>query len=106
MSDEKEKPLTIPEVIWATARWIAKRELLVRLGVMIFLIVVGAAGVVYAQDAGVKLIAPLEARVTKLEQNQLDMQRMTLETNATVKMIAREMGIKPLSLAPEKDGGQ
>lgn len=112
MADEQKndkddsKPLTLPEVVWSAAQWLARRELIVRIAMVAFLIGLGVTGLAYAQDAGVKLIAPIDARVTKLEENQLEMQRMTIETNATVKIIAIKMGITPLSLAPEsKDGG-
>lgn len=104
---EKEDPPSIAEVVWSAARWIAKRELIVRLAVVAFLLGLGAAGVVYAQDAGVKLIAPLDARVTALEKNQLEMQRMTVETNATLKLVAMRLGVTPITLTPEQaDGGR
>lgn len=108
MSDEKKKePLSIAEVIWAAARWLAERELLLRLGMVAFFLIIGGGAVVYAQDAGVKLIAPLDARVTALEKNQLEMQRMTIETNATMKLVAQRLGVTPITLTPEaKDGGQ
>jgi len=99
------KPPTIIGTLWAVGEWVVKRELLMRIVMVVVLLLCGAAGVVYAQDAGVKLIAPVEARVASLEKNQADMQRMTLETNATVKMIAYRLGVTPLSLEQPKDGG-
>lgn len=102
---DEPKPPTLPGVLWTLAGLIFKREALLVVAVVVVLLAVGAAGVVYAQDAGVRLIAPVESRVATLEKNQADMQRMTLETNATVKMIAYRLGVTPLSLE-QKDGGQ
>lgn len=68
-------------------------------------VVATVSTVSFAQDAGVKAVAPVELRVTALEKNQADMQRMTLETNATVKMIAYRLGVTPLSLEQPRDGG-
>lgn len=106
MSEGGNDKLSIGEIIWAAARWLVERELLLRLGMVAFFVVAGGAAVVYAQDAGVKLLAPLDARVTALEKNQLEMQRMTIETNATLKLVAQRLGVTPITLAPEvKDGG-
>lgn len=104
-SDESAKPPTLPGVLWALAGLIFRREALLMVAAIAVLIAIGAAGVVWAEDKGVRLLAPVETRVTTLEKNQADMQRMTLETNATVKMIAYRLGVTPLSLE-QKDGGK
>ncbi len=104
---KEEKALSVPEVIWAAARWLAERELLTRIGVVIFLLVVGAAGLAYAQDAGVKYIAPLEARVTALEKGQAEFGRITMETNLNVRLMLESRGIKPIDVPKiSVDGGQ
>lgn len=109
---EGDKALTVPEVIWAAARWIAKRELLVRLGVVAFLLVVGGGAVVYAQGQGKMLTAPLElahqvleVRVTKLEQSEaarLEREaardRITMETNLNVRLFLESQKIKPIDV--------
>ncbi len=104
--EEKPPAPTVIGTLWEIANWVAKRELLMRLVMVVVLIAVGVAGLAYAQDAGVKWLAPVEQRVTALEKNQADMQRMTLETNATVKMIAYRLGVTPLTLEQPKDAGQ
>ena len=114
--DKKEAP-SPAEVIWAAARWVVGQEWLMRLASVATLIAIGAAGIVYGEDkfdGGLaKGVAPIIERVVKteadvaaLQKNQADMQRMTLETNATVKMIAYRLGVVPLSLTDAKDGGQ
>jgi len=77
-------------------------------------VVVGTWGTVaWAQDAGTKAVAPVaaevakvEARVAALEKGQADMQRMTVETNATLKLVAMRLGVTPITLEQPKDAGQ
>lgn len=106
------KPPALADVVWAAARWIVGQEWLMRLAAVAVLLLVGAVGVVYAQDAGVKLVAPVNARIDEtnarvaaLEKNQADMQRMTVETNATLKLVAMRLGVTPITLEQPKDGG-
>lgn len=105
-------PLTVPEVIWAAARWIVKRDLALRLAVVAFLMVLGGVGVVYAQGQGKELIAPLESadraldvRVTKLEQSESSRlereaarDRITMETNLNVRLFLESQRIKPIDV--------
>lgn len=105
-------PPALAEVVWSAARWVVGQEWLMRFAAVAVLLALGAAGVVYGQDAGVKLLAPVEARIDKtdarvaaLEKNQADMQRMTVETNATLKLVAMRLGVTPITLEA-KDGGQ
>jgi len=82
-------------------RWL----LAISLGGIAAVVVATSATISFAQDAGVKAIAPVEqhlhetdARVAALERNQQDMQRMTLETNATLKLVAYRLGVVPVTL--------
>jgi urease accessory protein UreF len=110
--EEPQKPPTLPGVLMALANLVFKRDAVLWLAAIVVLLAAGAAGVVYAQDAGVKLLIPVEehltrtdARVLALEKNQADMQRMTVETNATLKLVAMRLGVTPITLEQPKDGG-
>lgn len=68
--------------------------------------------VAWAQDAGAKAVIPVaaevaevKARVAALERAQADMQRMTVETNATLRLVAMRLGVTPVTLEQPKDGG-
>lgn len=121
---EQDKALTIPEVVWAAARWLAKRELLIRIGVVVLLIGVGVASAAYASnelekhDAKIvvsleKFDASIDVRVTKLEQAaaaQLEREaardRMVLETNLNVRLFLESQKIKPIDVPRSAvDGG-
>jgi len=84
----------------------------IALGGVAAVVVATASTIAYAQAAGSKAVAPVvveiaevKARVTALEQGQADMQRMTLETNATLKLVAYRLGVVPVTLTDAKDGG-
>jgi hypothetical protein len=89
-------------------RWL----LAISLGGIAAIVVATSATIAFAQDAGVKAIAPIEkhldatdARVAALEKGQADMQRMTVETNATLRLVAMRLGVTPVTLEQPKDGG-
>ena len=90
-------------------RWL----LAISLGGIAAIVVATSATIAFAQDAGTKAIAPVEAhlhetdaRVAALEKGQADMQRMTVENNATLRLIAYRLGVVPVTLEQAKDGGQ
>lgn len=113
---EAEKPPTLPEVIWAAARWVARRELLVRLAMVTVLIGLGVggalafAGELEKHDA--KIVAPLQqadaaidVRVTKLEQaeaarleREAARDRITMETNLNMRLLMESQKIKPIDV--------
>ena len=101
---EEPKPPTLPGVLWALANLVFKREALLVVVVVALLLAIGAGGVVYAQDKFDAGLAPVEQRVLALEKNQADMQRMTVETNATLKLVAYRLGVVPITLEA-KDAG-
>lgn len=127
MSDDKKKePLSIAEVIWAAARWLAERELLLRLGMVAFFLIIGGGAVVYAQDAGVKYVAPLREELAaqreenkkvhaqqalEREQDRADLattKMQSAEAMLNVRLIVERLNMKPIILAPEPatDGGR
>lgn len=97
-----EKPPTLPGVLWTLAGLIFKREALLGLSIVGALVVLGGTGVVWAQD---KFLGPVEKRQDEQDKRMANVERMTVETNATVKIIAYRLGVTPLSLE-QKDGGQ
>lgn len=111
-----EKPLTVPEVIWAAARWLAKRELLMRLAIMFVLVGMGGGGVVVGaselEKHDAKITLPLvkadeaiSARVSKLEtseaarlEREAARDRVTMETNLNVRLFLESQKIKPIDV--------
>ena len=89
-------------------RWL----LAISLGGIAAIVVATSATIAFAQDAGIKAVAPIEkhldatdARVAALEKGQADMQRMTVETNATLRLVAMRLGVTPVTLEQPKDAG-
>ena len=83
------------------------------LGSIVAVVAATASTIAFAQDAGAKAVAPIaaevaevKARVLVLEHNQQDMQRMTVETNATLRLVAMRLGVVPVTLDAAKDAGQ
>ena len=81
------------------------------LGSIVAVVAATASTIAFAQDAGAKAVAPvvadvarLDARVQALERGQADMQRMTVETNATLRLVAMRLGVTPVTLE-SRDGG-
>lgn len=121
-----ERPPTLPEVVWSAARWIARRELLVRLAMVAVLLGLGVAGTVLAagelEKREVRLTAPFErfnaaidSRVTKLEQAEVARlereaarDRITMETNLNVRLFLESQKIKPIDVPrfAEPDAGR
>lgn len=107
---------SIPEVIWAAARWLAKRELLMRLAIVLTLVGMGGGGVVVGaselEKHDAKITAPLmktdeeiAARVTKLEssesarlEREAARDRVTMETNLNVRLFLESQKIKPIDV--------
>lgn len=119
--EEKSPPPTVIGTLWEIANWVAKRELLMRLVMVAVLIALGAAGIVYAQDAGVKLLKPVELRQDKtdaevagvkaqvLEQNRkiANVERVVLTLDLNMRLMLESRGIKPIDLpAEQSDGGR
>lgn len=113
---EEPKPPTLGGTLMALANLIFKREAVMVAAALVVLVVGIGGTVVWAQgklDAGMEEhVAPVvvkveqvEARVAALEKNQADMQRMTVETNATLKLVAMRLGVTPITLELPKDGG-
>lgn len=109
------EPLTIPQVVWAAARWLAKRELLVRLAVIAFLLGLGGVGVAYAYAFEERRHEPIEARISNLEQvdrardrKDLERDRLLMEMNLNVRLFLQTHGVKPIDVPREMllpDGG-
>lgn len=100
--DERTRK-TLTDVRWLIA---------LGLGSIATIVVATWSTVAWAQDAGAKAVAPVaaevaevKARVAALEKNQADMQRMTVETNATLKLVAMRLGVTPITLEQPKDAG-
>lgn len=113
---EGDKPPTLPEVVWSAARWLARRELLIRLAMVGVLVGIGVgaafafAGELEKHEA--KLVAPLQqvdasisARVTKIEEReaerdrlQLEQSRLMSETNLNVRLFLELHKIKPIDV--------
>ena len=118
MSDGPSKPVTLeslPAVLEETTkktlgdvRWL----LAISLGGIAAIVVATSATISYAQDAGVKATAPvaadvavLKTQVAEQDRRMANVERMTVETNATLKLVAYRLGVVPVTLAPEKDAG-
>jgi hypothetical protein len=108
-----EAPLTVPQVVWAAARWVVKRELAIRIAVVAFLLVLGGGCVAYAARFENERHAPIEQRLTKLEQREqerdrsdLARDRLMMESNLNVRLLLESHGIKPIDVPRvPPDGG-
>lgn len=132
VEEPKDKPPTVVESIWAAARWLASRELLLRIAATAAMLVAGGATVVWAQqqrDAGV---APVKADIAELRQEVAEQAKADAQLHAkqavereedraqiaTVKMqsaevmlnmrlVVERLNMKPIILVEQpKDGGQ
>lgn len=108
-----EEPLTVPQVIWAAARWVVKRELAIRIAVVAFLLVLGGGCVAYAARFENERHAPIEQRLSKLEQREqerdrsdLERDRLMMESNLNVRLLLESHRIKPIDVPRvQPDGG-
>ena len=121
--DAKKDP-TVIGTLWAVGRWVVERELLMRIASVVLLLAIGAGGIVYAQDAGVKYVAPLrdelaaqrrenaevhKKQALEREQDRTDLattKMQSAETMLNVRMLVERLNMKPIVLVDEKDGGQ
>ena len=117
MSAESNKPPALNELLWTLANLIFRREAVMLAASIVFLVAAGAGGVVWAQstiDGGVKAkLAPIEERQDKVEQDvrqvrhqMANVERLTVETNANVRLIAERLRLVTISLDPSDTGHQ
>lgn len=50
--------------------------------------------------------AALKAKAEEQDKRMANVERMTVETNATLKLVAMRLGVTPITLEPAKDGGR
>ena len=100
--DERTKK-TLQDVRWLIA---------LGLGSIAAIVVATWSTVAWAQDAGAKAAAPVAADVVALkakaeeqDRRMANVERMTVETNATLRLVAMRLGVVPVTLEPAKDGG-
>ena len=101
LDDRTRKTLT-------DVRWL----LALGLGSIAAVVVASVSTVAFAQDAGAKAAAPVAADVVALkakaeeqDRRMANVERMTVETNATLRLVAMRLGVVPVTLEPAKDGG-
>ena len=101
LDDRTRKTLT--DVRWLIA---------LGLGSIAAIVVATWSTVAWAQDAGVKAVVPvaadvaaLKAQVVEQDRRMANVERMTVETNATLRLVAMRLGVVPVTLEPAKDGG-
>lgn len=115
MSGEPRPP-TIMDLAWMLALALFRREAVMVAAAVALLIAVGAGGVVWAQstiDGGVKAkLAPIETRTAKVESDvealkkqMANVERLSVETNANVRLVAEKLKVEPIELEPA-DGGR
>jgi hypothetical protein len=90
-------------------RWL----LAISLGGIAAIVVATSATIAFAQDAGTKAAAPLAVELAQVKAQQVEqerrmanVERMTVETNATLRLVAMRLGVVPVTLEQAKDGGQ
>jgi len=90
-------------------RWL----LAISLGGIAAIVVATWSTVAWAQDAGAKAVLPvaadvaaLKAQVVEQDRRMANVERMTVETNATLRLVAMRLGVTPVTLEQSKDGGQ
>jgi hypothetical protein len=101
--DERTRK-TLTDVRWLIA---------LGLGSIAAVVVATVSTVAFAQDAGAKAVAPVavelalvKAQQVEQERRMANVERMTVETNATLRLVAMRLGVTPVTLEPPKDGGQ
>ena len=50
--------------------------------------------------------ARVKAKAEEQDRRMANVERMAVETNATLKLVAMRLGVTPITLEPAKDGGQ
>lgn len=125
-----DKPPTTIESVWAAARWLASRELLLRIAATAVMLLAGGATVVWAQqqrDAGV---APVKAELAELRAQMVEKEKadatlhakqaeerqedrgeiatvkmQSAEVMLNVRLIVERLNMKPIILVEHPDGG-
>jgi len=116
-----EEPILPPLLDKRTKETVTDLRWLLALGFgsVAAVVVASVSTVAFAQDAGAKAAAPVEAHVVKTDaevaalnakvaeqdRRMANVERMTVETNATLRLVAMRLGVTPVTLEQPKDGG-
>ena len=120
----KPKQPTIIGTIWAAANWVVEREMLNRIVMVLVLVGLGVGSLSFAQDAGVKYVAPLKEELAaqrkenaeihkkqalEREQDRADLattKMQSAEVMLNVRLIVERLNMKPVILVEPADGGR
>jgi hypothetical protein len=124
VAPEPKEP-TVIGTIWTVGRWVVEQEILMRIVMVLVLVAIGVGGLAFAQDAGVKYVAPIrdelaaqraenleihKRQALEREQDRADLattKMQSAETMLNVRMLVERLNMKPIVLVEQpKDGGQ